>query len=290
MVTGILGYIVVALAVRQLKPDLSLTQILAIRSIGGLIIAGGLAAVNPKVIADLRTIRIRDHGLRSLLHAVGSIAIVWSLAHLPLALVASIDFTGPLFAAAIGILALRTWPRNGTWAGLGLIFIGAATLIALHAGHIGPAIVVPFIGVVVLTTTNMMLGSLSSKHRTVTILLVMNAIQLPIYLALATIPDLLAMIPTPAQLPSTLLPINRTTFTIAVIATAVSGYMTQMSLSHATRHGTPVQVSAMDTLRIPALAITGALLFSESISQSLAAPGLVIMAGAVITAIYGKSR
>ena len=288
MATGIASYLLLALAIRQVKGILTFPEILMVRTAGGLLIALALSFLDRDVWRDLATIRPLDHLKRNALHACGSLCITFSLALLPLGLVASIDFTGPLFAAAIGIITISAWPKDKSWMGLGLIFSGALTIIIAHQSSMGLSIIVPFIGVAILTQTNIMLGALSSRHKTVTVLLVMNAMQLPIFIGLAQLWPYIPSLGTPPAAPPTLLPQNSLTFLIAILALAFSGFMTQTSLSNATRYGTPLQVSALDTLRIPTLAIAGALLFSETLDEALLAPGMVIMVGAIMVAFFEK--
>ncbi len=289
MGAGVLGYVVVALAVRQLSLDLSAARILAIRAAGGLLIALLLAARVKDILADLRSITWKDHLLRSALHAAASLALVWSVSNIPVALVATIDFTGPLFAVAIGIGLAGIWPHRRTWAGLALIAAGAAALILLHRQSIGPGLLVPFAAVAVVTRTNMMLGDLSRKHLTVTILLVMNAAQLVIYLALIALEPALPSFGSDRSR-ATVAPAGPVAFAVAALAIAASGYVTQMSISNATRYGTAVQVSALDTLRIPALAAAGALLLSEPVDNALLLSGSFVMAGAILVAILDRER
>jgi threonine/homoserine efflux transporter RhtA len=52
-----------------------------------------------------------------------ALALIWSLAHLPLALVTTIEFSGPLFAALL-FLALRRRPGTGPAVGLVVLATG----------------------------------------------------------------------------------------------------------------------------------------------------------------------
>jgi drug/metabolite transporter (DMT)-like permease len=221
---------------------------------------------------------------------MGAITVVWSVANLPLGLVASIEFSGPLFAAALGAIAFGTRPARFAWIGLGLIFAGAAAIVNQYMDVVGLAIIIPFSGVVILTCTNIMLGLLSEKQSTHSILLIMNMIQLVIFIALSLLGADTLRLPSSSLTTTALFAHGSATLLLAVVLMAVSGYMTQASLSQATRHGTVVQVAALDTLRIPALAVAGALLFGEPLNQNLLIPSAIIMCGAILTTYLDRSK
>lgn len=290
MAGNIVAYFLLAVAIRQLKLDLSYPAILAIRSAGGLAIGLVLGWRDRKLFHEIRRSRLPLHLARSALHAVGAIAVVWSVANLPLGLVASIEFSGPLFAAAIGFLAFRLRPAGYAWIGLSLIFAGAAAIVFQYKSVMGLAIIIPFAGVCILTCTNIMLAVLSQRQSTHSILFLMNATQLIIFLALSAVGVEVLRLPPPAMATTTLFAHGTATFIFAIVLMAVSGYMTQASLSQATRHGTVVQVSALDTLRIPALAIAGALLFAEPLEPSFVIPSTVIMCGAILAAYLDRNK
>lgn len=290
MAGNIVAYFLLAVAIRQLKLDLSYPAILAIRSAGGLAIGLALGWRDRKLFHEIRRSRLRLHITRSALHAVGAIAVVWSVANLPLGLVASIEFSGPFFAAAIGFFAFRLRPAGFAWIGLSLIFAGAAAIAFQYKSIIGLAIVIPFAGVCILTCTNTMLAVLSQRQSTHSILFLMNTTQLIIFLALSVVGAEVFRLPPPAIATTTLFAHGTATFIFAIALMAVSGYMTQASLSQATRHGTVVQVSALDTLRIPALAIAGALLFAEPLEPSFVIPSAVIMCGAILVAYLDRTK
>jgi drug/metabolite transporter (DMT)-like permease len=290
MAGNVFAYFLLAVAIRQLKLDLSYPEILAIRSAGGLAIGLVLGWRDRKLFREVRHSRLPLHLARSALHAVGAIAVVWSVANLPLGLVASIEFSGPLFAAAIGIFAFRIRPAGLAWLGLGLIFAGAAAIVFQYKHIMGLAIIIPFAGVAILTCTNIMLGTLSQRQSTHSILFLMNAVQLVIFLALSMVGTKALQLPSSSIATTTLFTHGTATFAFAIVLMAVSGYMTQASLSQATRHGTAVQVSALDTLRIPALAVAGALLFGEPLEQAFVIPSAVIMCGALLTTYFDRTK
>ncbi len=290
MAGNVFAYFLLAVAIRQLKLDLSYPEILAIRSAGGLAIGLALGWYDRRLFREVWRSPLQLHLARSALHAMGAITVVWSVANLPLGLVASIEFSGPLFAAALGAIALGTRPARYAWVGLGLIFVGAAAIVNQYMDVVGLAIIIPFFGVAILTSTNIMLGMLSERQSTHSILLLMNMIQLVIFTTLSLLGADTLRLPSSSLTTTALFTHGTATLMLAVVLMAVSGYMTQASLSQATRHGTAVQVAALDTLRIPALAVAGALLFGEPLNQSLLIPSAIIMCGAILTTYLDRSK
>jgi drug/metabolite transporter (DMT)-like permease len=290
MAGNVFAYFLLAVAIRQLKLDLSYPEILAIRSAGGLAIGLVLAWRDHTLFREVWRSRLPLHLARSALHAAGAIAVVWSVANLPLGLVASIEFSGPLFAATIGFFVFQLRPARSAWIGLSLIFAGAAAIVFQYKEIMGLAIIIPFVGVGLLTSTNIMLGTLSQRQSTHSILFLMNVIQLVIFLILSMLGSEMLKLPSSSITTTTLFAHGTATFAFAIVLMAISGYMTQASLSQATRHGTAVQVSALDTLRIPALAVAGAVLFGESLEMALVIPSIIIMIGAIITAHSGRFK
>lgn len=290
MAGNVFAYFLLAVAIRQLKLDLSYPEILAIRSAGGLAIGLVLGWHDRRLFREVWRSPLQLHLARSALHAMGAITVVWSVANLPLGLVASIEFSGPLFAAALGAIAFGTRPARFAWIGLGLIFAGAAAIVKQYMDVVGLAIIIPFSGVVILTCTNIMLGLLSEKQSTHSILLIMNMIQLVIFITLSLLGADTLRLPSSSLTTTALFTHGSATLLLAVVLMAVSGYMTQASLSQATRHGTVVQVAALDTLRIPALAVAGALLFGEPLNQNLLIPSAIIMCGAILTTYLDRSK
>lgn len=255
MLAAIAGYVTFAVCVRLLRDVFSIFEIAAMRSVGALLFCGILFARSPLIPADLRTIDLKFHVMRSVLQAAGTLAIVGSIALVPLGLVSALEFTGPIFAAIFVFALSRAVPSPIGWMGLAAIVAGAGALIGQYLGGIGPAILLPLLGTATLTMTNMMLARLAARHRTTTIMLVMAALQLPIYL-------LGALLWQGGLSFGPITPMHA----LAILGIAITGFSTQMALANATRYGTDLQVSALDVLRIPAVVVVAYLVFAERLS------------------------
>lgn len=228
--------------------------------------------------------RPRDDIIRSVLHLAGSLALIWSLSHLPLALVTTIEFTGPLFAGVLLFLTLRRRPGVVPALGLALLAIGIKLLLlqlnAVPDSHIAIALA----AVAVLTTTNLMLASLAAHRSTLSIVFLMHAIQLPLYLLLwLFVPEQWSPPPQPYRLafPAPELAVIGG----AVLALIVGGFVSQAALANASRHSTPLQLCSADTLRVPLITLAAYLTLAELPPVDLLLPGLLVLCGVIVASL-----
>jgi drug/metabolite transporter (DMT)-like permease len=273
MLAAIGGYITFAVCVRLLRDSFSIFEMAAIRSVGALIFCAVLLARNPVILEDLRTVDAKFHILRSVLHAAGTLAIVASIALVPLGLVSALEFTGPLFAALFAFCLTGLVPTRLSWIGLAAIAAGAGALIWQNMGGVGPVLLLPLVGTATLAMTNILLARMAARHRTTSIMLTMASVQLPIYLAGALL----------WQGGLNFGPINSLE-SVAIFGIAITGFSTQMALANATRHGTDLQVNALDVLRIPAVVLVAYVFFAERLSLEANIQIATIMFGVCLLA------
>lgn len=279
MLIAIVGYVLFAVCVRLLRDGFSIYEIAAFRSLGAIAFCSLLVARSPVILDDLRSIDLKFHVARSALQATGTLAIVSSITIVPLGLVSALEFTGPIFAAIFVFILTRALPDRLSWIGLAAILVGAVALVFQFLGGVGFAILLPIVGTATLTMTNMMLARLAARHRSTTIMLVMAALQLPIYLLGAFWWgkgfQLGAVSPLQAG---------------AIVGVAITGFATQMALANATRYGSDIQVSALDVLRIPAVAVVAYTFFAERLSLQANLQILLIMFGVCVLAFMRRRQ
>lgn len=279
------SYLAIALSIRLLSGYLTVIEIGLLRSVGSLAIAGSVAWTSGA--AERRSFiprGLRDDVVRSVLHLAGSLALIWSLSHLPLAVVTTIEFTGPLFAAVLLFLALRRKPAPGSSLGLAILTVGIGLLL-LRLDAVPPRdIAVALVAVAMLTTTNLMLAKLAAQRGTLSIVLLMHAIQLPLYVLLwLFVPEQWSAPSQPYRLafPAPELAVIGG----AVFALIVGGFVSQAVLANASRHGTPLQLCSADTLRVPLITLVAYLALAEWPPQDLILPGLVVLCGVIVTSL-----
>lgn len=285
------AYAAIALSIRTLSGYLSIVEIAALRSVGSLAIAAAIVWTSGMGPAAFAGTTLRDDGVRSVLHMAGSLALIWSIAHLPLSVVSTIEFSGPLFAAALVFLATRRSPETVPAIGLAILAIGIALLLirldAVPSRHLGVALG----AVAALTASNLILARLAARRATITIILVMHAIQLPLYLLLWLIlPESWSASPDPAHGSGLPMPLELMLIAGAALALVVGGFVTQAALANASRHGTPLQLCAADALRVPLIALAAWLLLAEAPPGDLLLPGLWVLGGVIVTSLPRRAE
>ncbi|MGX1741343.1 hypothetical protein ACWIEX_07275 [Bosea sp. NPDC055353] len=279
------SYLAIALSIRLLSGYLTVIEIGLLRSVGSLAIAA--SAVWAGGAEQRRTIlppKLREDIARSILHLVGSLALIWSLAHLPLALVTTIEFTGPLFAGVLLFLVLRRRPGTGATVGLAVLATGIGLLVFRLDAVPNRDLAIAIGAVAALTSTNLMLARLAAQRSTLSIVLLMHTIQLPLYLLLwFFVPEQWSPPPQPYRLAFALPELA--VIGGAVLALIIGGFVSQAALANASRHATPLQLCSADTLRVPLITLAAYLLLAELPPAELWLPGLWVLCGVVITSL-----
>ncbi|RYE33625.1 MAG: hypothetical protein EOP23_07630 [Hyphomicrobiales bacterium] len=279
------SYLAIALSIRLLAGYLTVIEIGLLRSVGSLAIAA--AAVWAGAAEQRRNVlppKLREDVVRSVLHLVGSLALIWSLSHLPLALVTTIEFSGPLFAAVLLFLVLRRRPGVGPAFGLSVLATGIGLLIFRLDAVPNRDFAIAIGAVAILTTTNLMLARLAAQRSTLSIVLLMHAIQLPLYLLLwFFVPEQWSPPSQPYRLAFDLPELA--VIGGAVLALIVGGFVSQAALANASRHASPLQLCSADTLRVPLITFAAYLLLAELPPTEILLPGLWVLCGVVITSL-----
>jgi drug/metabolite transporter (DMT)-like permease len=121
--------------IRLLSDDLHPFEIAFFRNALALVTLAPLVA--RAGLSSLRTTKLRLHALRGVLNAVAMLTFFWGLARTPLAEVAALGFTSPLFATLLAALILkeRVGPRRSLALLIG--FAGALVIIRPGFGAVG---------------------------------------------------------------------------------------------------------------------------------------------------------
>jgi drug/metabolite transporter (DMT)-like permease len=257
--------------VRYLVADLHPFQIAFFRNLFG------LAVLLPLLLragrGALRTQKLSLHGLRGLLNAAAMLTFFYALGITPLATVAALSFTTPLFATLLAMLLLKeaVGPRRA----MGVLLGFAGALIILRPGFealtLGPALALlssccwaaALIDIKVLSRTE-------------------SSLTITFYAALFLTP-----ITGIAALPFWSWP-NPAHWGLLVLAGAL-GSLGQMSLAHAFHHAEATQVLPADFTKLIWAALIGWLAFAEVPDIWTLLGGSVIF-GSVVYVAYREAR
>lgn len=258
---ALLSFSAMAIAVRELLRHMGNFEILFLRSLVSLLI---LLAILPRFgLATLRTRRAGLHVLRNLLHFGGQYAWVYAIAMLPLATVFAIEFTMPVWTALLAIPLLGERLNRGRVIMLVLGLAGIVIILKPGIGVVQPAALVMLAGSLAYALTMICTKRLSESDSALAILFYMAVVQLP----LAFFPALPGwVVPTPADLPW-------------IVAIGAAGLTAHFCLTRAVRIADATLVIPIDFLRLPLIAVVGAIFYGEKVDVTIMLGAAVIFAG-----------
>ncbi|MDB5510599.1 MAG: EamA/RhaT family transporter [Enterovirga sp.] len=263
---ALVSFSATAVAVRLMAHTLSLFEVLSVRNFAGLAILLGAVALRPELRRQLRPGKPWLHVIRNTTHFIGQCGWNSAITVLPLATAFALEFTAPIWLAAMAVPLLGerlTLPRAGA------IVLGiAGILVILRPGHeaFQPAALVMLGAAVLFAGVAVATKRLTRTVSTFTILFWMNASQLPLSLAGSNL-----------DFPSRL---DAAGWTGAAML-AVTGLTSHLCLTQAYRYGDAVVVMPLDFLRIPMIALIGWQFYGEALDPFVFVGAVLIVVGIV---------
>jgi drug/metabolite transporter (DMT)-like permease len=253
--------VVIAVAGREAARELSVFQVMLLRSTLGMAMlwplvhaAGGLKAMG--------TGRMTQHVLRNGVHYAAQYGWFLALTMIPLAQVVAIEFTMPIWAAALAVLFLGERMNGLKWFAVVLGLVGVAVIVRPATGHVDAGQLIALASAVGFAVSIVLVKSLTRTDAAVKISFWMLVVQSAIGLlpALAT-----------WQWPSA------TTWGWVVVV-AFCGTYSHYCFARAMQHADATVVVPMDFLRVPLTALVGWLAYSERLDMFTALGiGLILM-------------
>lgn len=271
MLGAILSFSLLAIAVRGLKPVFSANEMLALRSIGGIVILCVLALFMPHLRREFRPHQFWMHAARNAAHFAGQFGWVAGVTLLPLAIVFALEFTVPAWVALLAVIFLAEKMNAGRWAALILGFAGVLIILRPGFAAYDPAVLIVLGAALGFAVTMIFTKKLTRTNTTFTILLWMNLLQLPLNYALSD-PLFLARLPQAAP--------------YAVILVCVTGLAAHYCLTNSFRHADALVIVPLDFLRIPLISGVGYWFYSEPVDAWVFAGSAVILAGIFLNLRY----
>lgn len=270
---ALLSFSAMAVSVRALAGALSLFEILAIRSGGGLLILLAILAARPTLRHDLAPRRMTLHAVRNGTHFLAQYAWAASLTMLPFATVFALEFTMPAWAALLAILFLHEKVTPSRIGSIVLGLIGVLVILRPGLENFQPATLLVLAAAFGYAINVIATKMLTSDVTPFAIVFWMNAMQLPVALA--------------GSDPLFLLRIEGMQV-IAAIALAVVGLSAHYCLSNAFRAGDAIIVVPLDFLRIPLIAFVGWAFYGEALDGFVFLGAAIIISG-VVWNLYAES-
>jgi drug/metabolite transporter (DMT)-like permease len=275
MVGALLSFSVMAVSIRELsRANLSIFEILAIRSGVALLVLFALLAVRPELRIHARPRRMGLNLLRNTVHYASQFAWSLSLTMLPLAMVFSLEFTMPAWTALLAVWLLH---ERMTASRLGVVVLGLiGVLVILRSGiaSFNPAAFLVLGAAFGYAITMITTKKLTMTETTFGIIFWMAVIQFPLSLIgsdFATFGHLEARHILPA------------------LGVGIAGLTSHYCLSNAFRAGDATLVVPLDFIRIPLIAVVGWVFYGEALDIFVLLGALIIVSG-VLWNLRAESR
>jgi drug/metabolite transporter (DMT)-like permease len=266
MAGTLLSFTLMAISVRALAGTLSAFEMMAVRSAFGLAVMLALMAAHPALRHDLSFRRLGLHAVRNMLHFASQIGWTVAVTMLPLATLFALEFTMPAWVALFAVLVLGERMTASRLGALVVCFIGVIVIVRPGLGGFQPAALIALGTALAFALVAIATKKLTATESTFSILFWMNLMQLPMNFA-GSDPLFVTRLEWWMLLP--------------LLGIGVAGLSTHFCLTNAFRHGDASVVIPLDFLRVPFIALVGALFYAEPLDGLVFAGGGLILAGIV---------
>jgi drug/metabolite transporter (DMT)-like permease len=254
--------VVIAVAGREATRELSVFQIMLMRSVLGMVLlwplvhaAGGLYA--------MRTPRLPQHAARNVVHYAAQYGWFVALTLIPLAQLVSIEFTMPIWSAVLAVFFLGERMNGRKWLAVLLGLVGVAVIVRPSAGTVDAGQLIALACAFGFAISVVLVKSLTRTDAAITVIFWMLVIQS----AIGLVPALLVWQWPSAQTWSW------------VLAVAFCGTYSHYCFARAMQHADTTVVVPMDFLRVPLTALAGWLVYSEQVDLLTGLGVLLILTG-----------
>lgn len=261
MSCAVLAFSFMAVAARELLRHMGAFEILFLRTLVTMLLVG--AVVARAGTATLRTRLFRFHLARALMHLGGQYCWIYAIGALTLATVFAIEFTMPVWVALLATVFLGERMNRGRVVMLVLGLAGIAIIVRPDVGGLHPAALVMVLGSMFYAGNMVMTKRISMTDSPLAVLFWMSLTQLPLTFATAA-PQWVT--PEPVDL-----------FWATVIGSG--SFVAHYSMTRAMKLGDATLVVPIDFLRLPLIAVVGAVFYHEPLQAAAFAGAAVIFAG-----------
>lgn len=261
-VAGLAGIIV---AVRALKPDLPVPQLLFLRAAIGLVVISAIM-IPQKGIRNLITRRPGYQLMRNITHSGAQYCVFFGVIAVPIAEVTAIEYTIPMMTSAMAAIFLAEKVSRYRWIGMAVSFIGVLMIIRPGFADVPIEVLVVIGGAILFSLNNIMVKVLSNSDEAHTMVFTMNAMQIVL---LAGPAWYVWVHPEWHHAPW-----------IALLG--VSGLITHYCISRALEYADTSVIFPLDFLRLPFIAVIAWVMWGETLSFWVVAGAGVIFASSYI--------
>lgn len=263
MTGSIVSFTAMAVAGREVSGLHDTFEIMAVRSAIGLVLVLAVGAFTGQ-IGRISAARLGGHVVRNLCHFTGQNLWFLALGLLPLAQVIALEFTSPLWVILLAPLILGERLTVARLAAAGLGFAGVLIVARPDVGHISIGVLAAAGAALFFAMTSLLTKALTRGEALITILFWLTLMQLVFGLA-AALADGKMRLPDAQTMPW-----------LALIG--VAGVTAHLSLTKALSLAPASFVVPVDFVRLPLIAVVGAMFYAEPLSWPIFVGGAVILA------------
>jgi drug/metabolite transporter (DMT)-like permease len=264
MIGAIFSFTAMAVAAREISQTHDSFEIMAARSIIGL----ALVLIIGKAVGQLGHIsghRLSGHFWRNIVHFTAQNLWFWSLTMIPLAQVFALEFTSPLWVILLSPLFLGERLTLSKLVAAGLGFAGILIVARPDITNLSPGVLAAAGSALGFAATSILTKRLTRDEAIITILFWLTAFQ-AVFGILAAAYDGQVNWPTAETLPW-----------LGLIG--VCGVLAHLSLTSALTLAPASFVMPIDFIRLPLIAVIGAMAYGEAIDPFVLGGGVVIFLG-----------
>jgi drug/metabolite transporter (DMT)-like permease len=261
MLATILSFLLMGIAGRELSTEVGPAQTVAFRNIICLAILAVILTVKGWRLA--RTTKPGRQLLRNTIHFASQFGWFYAIAHIPIAEVFAIEFTTPIWTALLAVLFLGERLNPARVGAVVLGFTGVLVILRPGATPIDAASLAALAAAFGYALTYAFTKNLVITDRPLTILLWMNAVQLPLGLAVTGSGWVWPSAP--------LWP--------WVIVIGIVGLTSHYCLSRALAYGDATVVVPIDFARLPLAAVVAWMMYGETVTVYVFVGAAIIFGG-----------
>lgn len=274
MIGALASFATMTISIRELTGEMHAFQMLFVRSVIGVIILLPIIARSRRGLSQIRRTYLPGHLLRNVIHFTGQVLWIFGIALLPLATVAAIEFTSPLWAGALAILFLGERMTPGRAAAFALGFVGVLVIVRPGVVEMSEGILIMLVCAFFFGATGGVTKWLTRRESALAITFYMVLMQ-AVLGALASTTVWQSM--TLEQVPWLLL-------------MGVTGLFAHFCLTSALAEADATFVMPLEFLRLPVVAFAGFLLYAETFEVEILFGALIIFSGNYISLWYETRR
>ena len=264
MIGSILAFSAMAIAAKQIGNRHDSFEIMTVRSAVGFFLVLALATATGR-LHEINARNLGGHALRNIIHFTGQNLWFWALTMIPLAQLFAIEFTSPLWVVLLAALLLGERLTRTRILAAALGFIGVLIVAHPDLAHLNLGVLAAAGSALCFATTNVVTKKLTAGLSILCILFWLTLMQFFFGLGVALY-DGVFHLPTAATLPW-----------LCVIGLA--GVTAHYCITAALKLAPASYVMPLDFLRLPLIAVVGAVVYAEPLDPYVIIGAAVIFAG-----------